>query len=252
MLLTYTAILKTKKELASQVYLLQFSYPKDNNWTFQAGQYMIFHLPILENNHPIRRLYSIASPPSQKNTLDFVIELVSGGLGSEYIAYMKEEDIITIQGPAGIFTFKPSERDIIMLATGTGIAPIYSMIADRATCLPADEAGNVKREAPHMYLFWGLKYKKNIYLKEQLDVLVQKNPNFQYSICLSREERVDDVLCLKGHVTNGLEKLKTDGRRPLTNYDYYLCGNPHVIESLRENLKNNGVPKEQIYFEKFT
>src|SRR3990167_11416038 len=103
MLTTYTAILKTKKEIAPEVFYLQFSYPTDINWSFQAGQYMIFHLPTMESRHPVRRLYSIASAPSQKDTLDFIIEMVPGGIGSSYIENMSEGDSITMQGPAGIF-----------------------------------------------------------------------------------------------------------------------------------------------------
>ena len=244
MLITYTAILKTKKEIAPRVFHLQFSYPTDVNWSYQSGQYMIFHLPSLENEHPVCRLYSIASAPSQKNSLDFIIEIVPGGIGSSYIENMNEGDSITMQGPAGIFTLKTSDRDIVMLATGTGIAPMYSMI---------QEISNSKNQNPNIYLFWGLKYGKDIYLKQELDKLADENPNFQYSICLSREEKnIDDARCLKGRVTKGLENLTTDDLRPTTDFDYYLCGSPHVVESLRSDLEAKCVPKNQVYFEKFS
>ncbi|KKQ36607.1 MAG: hypothetical protein US54_C0062G0002 [Candidatus Roizmanbacteria bacterium GW2011_GWA2_37_7] len=274
MLITHTATILKKQQLADTVWLLSFSYPDDPAWTFHAGQYMIFHLPVTENGHPARRLYSIASTPSQKDALDFIIELVPGGLGSEYIAKIQEGDTVTMQGPAGVFIFKPSKRDAVMLATGTGIAPMYSMIADRVTY-------TVKRETPNIFLFWGLKYKKDIYLKKELDLLVQENPNFQYSICLSREEHVDETHCMKGRITQGLEILTSipivahfanissqneltsvytrsilkckgyKGQQLITEFDFYLCGSPHIVEALREDLTNKGVPKEQIYFEKF-
>jgi len=245
MLITYTAILKTKKEVAPQVFYVQFSYPTDPSWSFQAGQYMIFHLPVQEKGHHARRLYSIASAPSQKDTLDFIIEMVPGGIGSLYVENMGEGDSITMQGPAGIFTLKPSERDIVMLATGTGIVPMYSMIADRVTY-------NAKREVPHIYLFWGLKFKKDIYLKNELAILAAAYPHFHYSICLSREKESTATHCLVGRVTIGLRKLieKTDNLK--TNFDFYLCGDPHVVEALKEELQKNDVPKEQIFFEKFT
>lgn len=244
MLITYTAILKTKKEVAPQVFYLQFSYPTDLNWSFQAGQYMIFHLPTMESGHPTRRLYSIASAPSQKDTLDFIIEMVPGGVGSMYIEKMNEGDTINLQGPAGIFTYKPSDREIIMLATGTGIAPMYSII---------QEISNSKIQNPNINLFWGLKYGKDIYLKQELDKLADENPNFQYSICLSREEKnIDDARCLKGRITNGLESTIENCKSKIDNFDYYLCGSPHVVESLRSDLEAKGVPKNQVYFEKFT
>jgi len=244
MLITCTAILKSKKEIAPNVLLLQFSYPNDEQWSFQAGQYMIFHLPIEEKGHPARRLYSIASPPSQKDSLDFIIEIVPGGLGSAFIQKMNEGDSLTMQGPAGIFILKPSERDIVMLATGTGIAPLYSMI---------QEISNSKIQNPNINLFWGLKYGNDIYLKQELDKLADDHPNFQYSICLSREEKkINDARCLKGRITNGLESTIENCKLKIENFDYYLCGSPHVIESLRTDLESKGVPKSQVYFEKFT
>jgi len=244
MLITYTAILKSKKEVAPQVFHLQFSYPTDLNWSFQAGQYMIFHLPTMESGHPVRRLYSIASAPSQKDTLDFIIEMVPGGIGSIYIENMCEGDSITMQGPAGIFTLKPSERDIVMLATGTGIAPMYSMTRE---ILLAPHS--LQRE---IHLFWGLKFKKDMYLKNELDVLADAHPHFNYSVCLSREKESIDAHCLVGRVTIGLQKLIEKNSDLKTNFDFYLCGSPHVVEALKEELLKYDVPKAQIYFEKFT
>lgn len=245
MLITYTAILKIKKEIAPQVFHLQFSYPTYVNWSFQAGQYMIFHLPTMESGHPNRRLYSIASAPSQKDTLDFIIELVPGGLGSTYIQKMAVGNAITMQGPAGIFTLKKSDRDIVMLATGTGIAPMCSMIHEILNPLhkPVEQT---------IHLFWGLKYKKDVYLKKELDTLMDTNPNFQYSICLSRETESPDARCLIGRVTNGLQQLFETNNTSGAHFDFYLCGSPHVVEALKTDLINKHIPKDQIYFEKFT
>ncbi|PIZ63070.1 hypothetical protein COY16_02785 [Candidatus Roizmanbacteria bacterium CG_4_10_14_0_2_um_filter_39_13] len=244
MLITCSAILKSKKEIAPQVFLLQFRYPTDADWSFQAGQYMIFHLPVQEKGHPARRLYSIASAPSQKDTLDFIIEIVPGGLGSSFIQEMNEGDSITMQGPAGMFTFKNSERNIVMLATGTGIAPMYSMLKEILP--PLHEQSQQK-----IHLFWGLKYKQDMYLKKELDDLADAHPNFDYSICLSRESTSPDARCLTGRVTHGLHKLFNEGADSKSHFDYYLCGSPHVIEALKEELQTNDVPKEQIFFEKF-
>jgi len=246
MLITYEATLLEKIKLTEDVFLLKFSYPTDTDpeWNFKAGQYMIFHLQALENGHPARRLYSIASTPVQKKSLDFIIEIVPNGLGSEVVKKMQPGDKLTMQGPAGIFTVKSPERPIVFLATGTGIAPIYSMIKD---CLNSKfEIRNSK-----IFLYWGLKYKKDVYLKNELDNLAEKNPNFQYSICLSREESVKDTHCLKGRVTKGLMLLATNYQLLTTNFDFYICGGPHVVESLKEYLLAQGVDKKQIFSEKF-
>jgi len=206
---------------------------------------MIFHLPKEENGHPARRLYSIVSSPSNTDTLDFIIELIPGGLGSDHIQNMQVGDTMTMQGPAGMFTLKDTGRNIVLLATGTGIAPIYSMIVDRRT-------QNTEHEPLNIYLFWGMKYKKDIYLKSELDIFANENPHFQYVICLSREEEnMDDARCLKGRVNNGLQLISEYNKWNMEDFDFYICGSPHVVESLRDELETQGVPKDHIFFEKF-
>lgn len=243
MIHSYQAKLLEKKHLAGPVYRFSFSPPQDQNWTFQAGQYMIFQIPQADG-YPLRRLYSVASPPSQKNTLTFIIEMVEGGIGTTYINNMAIGDSLTMQGPAGLFTYKPSERPVIFLATGTGIAPMYSMLAEHLKT-------TMKQDT---YLLWGLKKCSDIYLFEELTLLANTYPQFHMRTCLSRETDLSAIApehmayTLLGRVTKGLEELTTS----YLSYDYYLCGSKHVVESLRTDLTEKGVPKEHVYFEKFT
>jgi Na+-transporting NADH:ubiquinone oxidoreductase subunit NqrF len=97
---------------------------------------------------------------------------------------------------------------------------------------------------------------QDTYLFEEFKQLNASYPNFTFMNCLSREENLECVTnpddrqfyCL-GHVNDGLETvIKGD----LTIYQYYLCGGPNVVESLREYLTNKGIPTENIHFEKFT
>lgn len=241
MLITYQATLLKKTEIAPEIYLLTFSYPEQADWTYKAGQYMIFHIPKEENGHPARRLYSIASSPLEKDQLSFVIEIIPNGLGSMYVKDLPIGAQATLQGPAGVFVFKESERDSVFLATGTGIAPIYSMIK---TLLETHSTGNKQ-----LKLFWGMKYKKDLYLVKELESLAAQYKNFTMKICLSREEQSDSPHCMMGRVTHGLEEM--DGNT-MNNCDYYICGGPKVVESLKQYLAEKSIPAGQIYFEKFT
>ena len=183
-----------------------------------------------------------------------------------------------MQGPAGIFIHKQSENDVVMLATGTGIAPIYSIIYTQLStsyppATPKRSFGgrgklqdtSYKKQATNYYLFWGLKYKQNIYLKSELDELASKNPNFQYKICLSQEIDISDPNCMKGRVTHGYQIFSESyppatpkrsfggrGKLQVTSCDYYICGGKHIVDSLREYLSEKNIPKTQIHFEKFT
>ena len=161
MLITYLATLTKKTILSEGVYYLSCSLPSDETWTYEAGQYMIFHVPTDHAMRSLRRLYSIASSPTNKNTVDFIIEMVPNGMGSKYIQELAVNDTVTLQGPAGVFTYKPSTRNPIFLATGTGIAPMYSIITDLI----------IQKSNKQLQLFWGMKYKKDLYLIDELAAL---------------------------------------------------------------------------------
>lgn len=235
-------MLTDKSKLSEHVYFLSFTLPTDKTWTYEAGQYMIFHIPTDDETRPLRRLYSIASSPTNKKTVEFVIEMVPNGMGSKYIEGLAEGAVVTLQGPAGVFTYKPSTRNPIFLATGTGIAPMHSIIADLIA----------HKSDKQLQLFWGMKYKEDLYLLDRFDALAKENDNFKYTLCLSREETINDARCIKGRITHGLKNLTSHLNLPASSFDYYLCGGKEVVESLRSFLLEHHVPKEQVYFEKFT
>jgi NAD(P)H-flavin reductase len=269
MLITYQAKLLSKTQLAPEVFLFKFTRPDDPNWTYLPGQYMIFHIP-QPDNHPVRRLYSILSTPHNTESLDFVIEYVHGGKGSEYLAKLSIGAETTFQGPAGIFTLKESPRNKIFLATGTGIAPIKNII-DSVLLFPEpkkneqiDKENMLLSKLQHlgdqkrMYLFWGMKTCEDMYFQDELINLSQKFDHFYFRYCLSRETDIFGKLGDKarhvalGRVTAGLEDLLLHYEYKITDFDFYICGGPVVVEALRTYLAEKKVPKEQIIFEKFT
>ncbi|CAN5208498.1 hypothetical protein BH09PAT2_BH09PAT2_05150 [soil metagenome] len=248
MILTYPSTVLNKKLIAPHIYRLTCTRPDNTEWNYIAGQYMIFHVP-QPTGHPVRRLYSIASPPSQKESIEFVIEIVPNGIGSMYVEALKVGEQITMQGPAGMFTHKHTDRPPVYLATGTGIAPMYSMIH---TLL------NDPQTKQPTYLFWGLKTCEDLYFKKELSELAAKHSEFYLRTCFSRMEDMntveEDIVAFTelGRVTLGLEKLLASKSTKPDGYDYYMCGSQHVVEALREYLAAAGVPKEQAFFEKFT
>lgn len=255
MFITYQAQLLEKKQIAPDVFLFTFSCPPDEVWTFKAGQYMIFHIPQKEG-HAARRLYSIASPPSQKNTLDFVIEMVPNGIGSMFLSALELGGTITLQGPAGMFAIRSDEKNKIFLATGTGIAPMHSMIH---TLIEE----NTTKE---LHVFWGLKKCEDMYYGEELMKLATRYPNLKLYWCFSREASMETIKqelqknTVLGRVTVGFEALmqeiqmKTQQTSPelLNSFEYYVCGGQVVVENLRQYLAEKGVTKENVIFEKFT
>ncbi|HRN69721.1 MAG TPA: FAD-binding oxidoreductase [Candidatus Woesebacteria bacterium] len=249
MFITYQATLLEKKQISEHVHYLKFSPPPQSDWDFKAGQYMIFHIPQGESP-AARRQYSIASHPSQKDALEFIIEYVENGVASQYLAKMETGQQLTMQGPAGVFVYREHEREPIFLATGTGIAPIVSMIADLL------ENGQYRQ---NIYLFWGLKLKGDMYYFEELKQIAKQYPNFHFKMCLSRESELsalfneEDVnYCRSGRIDKGFEEMITTNKQHKNIFNYYICGSKHVVEAMREYLNTQQIPIEQIFFEKFT
>lgn len=261
MLITYQATLLEKKQLAPEITLFKFSYPDMADWNFKAGQYMIFHIP-QDTEHTARRLYSIASPPAHTDSLDFVIEHVPNGIGSTFLLNMALGQTLNLQGPAGVFTFKENARNKIFLATGTGIAPMRSMIH---TILDPGHPDSIMSTA-QLYLFWGMKNCSDMYYLDEFKLLAERNLNFSPQLCFSRETTIESVLeearkyASLGRVTNGFEalitKLNAGKQEPLpdllNSFDYYICGSNPVVETLKTYLAEKGILKENIVFEKFT
>lgn len=238
MIENYQSKLIKKQQLNHNIYLLEFEIQERKTLNFQAGQYMILKIQ-QKDGEVLRRMYSIAST-SKTNTKQFslIIKILPEGIAGKYFTYLQIGDISDFQGPAGIFKLENRQKPIIFLATGTGIAPFISMINTH-------QANILKNK--QFKLIWGLKNYNEICLLPYFDEIKNINSKFEYKICLSREtEKIFDYISL-GRINNYLDSIKDQ----LTAYDYYICGNGSVVETLKSHLYNNQIPKEQVFFERY-
>jgi NAD(P)H-flavin reductase len=244
MLNIYKTILSKKTQLNSNTYLYHFDLIEPKEIIFKPGQYVMLKVPSVTG--PVSRLYSIASSNNDKASFELIIEIIPGGLASNYLFSLKEKTEIIFQGPAGIFVLKENERSKIFLVTGTGIAPIRAMLISK-----------IKNQKYH--LFWGLKNYQEVYL---LDELKQYNnvtmKQFSFKICLSQEQNLNMIPEVNrkyfelGRVNQGFEKLlNNETIKQLNNCDYYLCGGRLIVESLKQFLVVKNISQENINFEKF-
>ena len=99
---------------------------------FQAGQFVSFEVPKPGLPFPVTRPYSIASPPSDRYVIDLLLNLVPGGPGSTFLFSLQSGDPVSFRGPAGTFVLREyRDRRLLFVATGTGLAPIRSMLHAR-------------------------------------------------------------------------------------------------------------------------
>jgi len=231
MLTSFKTILTNKKQLINNTYLFTFKLIDPSEINFIPGQYLILKV----NGKP--RLYSIASSNLVKNQIEFIIEIIPKGLASNYLINLKENDEVIFQGPAGQFILRENDKKKIFLVTGTGIAPVRSMLE------------SYKLQMTNYQLFWGLKTYKDVYLLDELR-------EFNLKICLSREQNLDMIsepdrkYFDLGHIDACLEKI-LDTKYLILNTDFYLCGGRDAVESLRQYLLTKNVSPENVVFEKF-
>ncbi len=235
MLTIYKAILSGKQLLTNNIYLFSFKLVEPLEINFVAGQYLILRVP--KGNAFVPRLYSIFSSNSFKGQVQFIVEIIPGGLASTYFLGLNVNETVEFQGPLGQFILRENNKKKVFLATGTGVAPVISILESHS--LPI---------VSYMF-FWGLKTYKDVYLFDQIK-------KFNPKICLSREPDLDMIKTEEksyfeiGHVDAVFDKT-IEGGQSMQDADYYLCGRKDITESLRLFLLTKKIPAENIYFEKF-
>lgn len=223
--------------LAGKYQYINFELISPLTIDFFAGQYVLMTIPGTD----AKKSYSIASPPSNNNGIDILVDISPQGDGSLYLASLKPGDEVEFMAPAGQFYVRdtrdqyPSEK-LLFIATGSGISSIRSIIQDQL---------ETKADTRPIYLHWGLRYVDEIFWEEDFRQLGLDHKNFTFDITLSHPPE-SWPLC-HGHVTKCLNEHYSD----YSNTSFYLCGNQSMIQEISSFLKDKGVAQDKIVFEKF-
>jgi NAD(P)H-flavin reductase len=192
---------------------------------FLAGQFVSFEIDRPGFPTPATRPYSIASPPHDAGRIELVLNRVPGGPGSTYLFGLREGSPTTFKGPVGNFTLHENTRDVLFVATGTGIAPIRSMLWSLA----------VRASTRRITLFWGLRSERDLYYVDELTILGRQLPNLSVTITLSQPTGGWDGSV--GRVTAHV----TDAVTTVSNLEVYLCGNGGMIRDVRNAVREKGL-----------
>ena len=212
-----------------------FECPKDIDFSFSAGQFVMLLLPIdAKIKH---RSYSIASPPSDNNKFELIIVLNPKGLGTPWMwDNLKPGSVIPVSRPIGKFLLPESiDRDICFICTGVGIAPFRSQLWDI-----------FNRAIPHrnLYMVFGTRYEKDILYRNEMNLLQQEHPEFHFIPTLSRENS-ENWKGRKGYVHHVYEELFADRRDAY----FYICGWKDMLNEARKRIADMGYDKKFIKFE---
>jgi CDP-4-dehydro-6-deoxyglucose reductase len=224
----------------ADVALLTLQLPATETFRFHAGQYIEV---ILKDGK--RRSYSMANAPHSASALELHIRHLSGGLFTDHVfgagaTAMKEREILRLEGPFGSFFLREdSQLPIVMLASGTGFAPIKSIVEHMVH-------QNINRP---ITLYWGGRRPSDLYMNELVEQWSKTIPNFTYVPVISDSLPEDGWTGRTGFVHRAVMQDFPD----LSGYQVYACGAPIVVDSARhEFVAACKLPEDAFFADSFT
>lgn len=247
-LVTSEAEVETVERLTADIFRLVLKV-SDSKFGFHPGQYVDIHMPDPDIKH---RSFSMSNTLGEGSRLEFMIKLYPNayfaGMLDKAASANGDADAagplavgsrLTVIGPYGAFTLRESERRLVYIGGGAGMAPIYSLLTSMVE-------QNIDRPATFYY---GARTEDDLFHVEEIAALAEKMPNFKFVPVLSHLAD-DDIAWTgeKGMVTDVVDRLEEG----LDEVDAYLCGPPPMVDAAIELLERHNVPAGQIYFDKFT
>jgi CDP-4-dehydro-6-deoxyglucose reductase len=219
---------------------LRLQLPAGEPLQFHAGQYVEF---ILRDG--TRRSYSMANAPhtlQQAGTgLELHIRHLPGGKFTDHVfGAMKEKEILRIEGPYGSFFLREdSDKPLVLLASGTGFAPIKALLEHM-------KFKGIERPAT---LYWGGRRPEDLYMDDWVRAQLQQMPQLRYVPVVSNAVPEDDWHGRTGFVHRAVLEDFDD----LSGHQVYACGAPVVVDAAkRDYVAQRGLPEEEFYADAFT
>ena len=222
-----------------------------NDW----DKYKMWDLK-MKNSEPIFRAYSMANEPAENNVIILNIRIatppwdnksctfmkVNPGICSSYIFSRKPGDKVTISGPYGEFFIKDTDREMMFIGGGAGMAPMRSHIFDLF------RTNHSRRKASFWY---GGRSLRELFYIDEFEKIDRDNPNFTFNIALSEPQPEDKWDGNVGFIHQVIIDNYLKNHPEPEEIEYYLCGPPLMNEAVLKMLDNYGVPEEMIAFDDF-
>ena len=226
--------------LAPDVMQVLLRLPAVERIRFHAGQYLDVLLP-----GGRRRSFSIASPPHDSELLELHVRRVSGGGFTERLfgaggasdAQLTVGSLLRVEGPIGQFSYREGQGPVLMIAGGTGFAPLKSMLRHVL------ETGSGR----DIHLYWGARHAHDIYEQARVLEWVQRHPRLTFTAVLSEPTAPEAAHSRVGFVHDAVLADHPD----LSGMEVYAAGPPAMIEAIRASFPRHGLPAGRLYFDSF-
>lgn len=204
--------------------------PKGTEIKFYSGQF--FMVSIDADKEKIKRAYSIASSPSQKDYIEIGLDKV--GKFSAKLFDAKPGDTLIFKGPYGKFYFaEEMENNLILIGGGVGITPLMSIVR---LC-------NDKNLSNRIRLIYSVRTPEDIIYKDELEKIKNESTSFDYSITITRPEHHHNWQERTGRIN---EEMLKETIEDVNGSLFFICGPNEFVKAKIEMLKKLGAAKEQI------
>lgn len=227
------------RKLSHDVMEMTLQLPGSERLAFRAGQYIEF---LLKGNK--RRAFSLANSPTADESLELHIRHVPCGYFTDHVFnQMKEKALLRIEGPHGCFFIREinkgeSPRPLILIAGGTGFAPIKSMLEQLI-----EEA-----DTRTVYFYWGVRQSDDLYRDDLPKKWAFQHENISYIPVLSD---LDDAAANENYRTGFVHDAVLSDFDDLSGFDVYMAGPPPMINAAKTGFTNQGLPEDQLFFDSF-
>ena len=229
------------KDLTYDIKLLQLKLLQPREILFKSGQYIQLQTkPYNGAKESVQRAYSMASGNDEYDSIDLIIRLVPEGICTTWVhQYLKKGEQVRIIGPMGDFYLREGDSEIIMVAGGSGMAPMISILKEMARNISTRK----------VTYFFGVVSLKDLFYMGEMKFLEKKLPNFTFVPTLSQPDPKDQWKGKTGLITVSLEdylrKIDT------TKVQGYLCGSPGMVNASVKVMKEHGITFDRIFYDPF-
>lgn len=211
---------------------------------------------VMKNPEPCFRAYSMANHPAEGNRIMLNVRIatppfdrkkggfmnVNPGICSSYIYSLKPGDKITISGPYGEFFVQETQREMMFIGGGAGMAPMRSQIFDQF------KTRHTGRKASFWY---GGRSLKELFYMDEYEQLAKEYPNFSFHVALSDPQKEDNWTGYTGFIHQVIFDNYLKNHPEPEEIEYYLCGPKPMTDAVVRMLDGLGVPPEMIRYDNF-
>lgn len=182
----------------------------------------------------------IAIPPLNRKTRK--MEKVNPGVSSSYIFSLKPGDKVTVSGPYGDFFVQDTDREMMFIGGGAGMAPMRSHIFDQFK----------NKHTLRKTTFWyGGRSRKELFYQDEFEQLATEHDNFSFHIALSDPQPNDNWTGYTGFIHEVIFENYLKNHPNPEDIEYYICGPPMMLQAVLKMLDSLGVPSDMIHYDDF-